>query len=153
ADADRGPVYEGQHDPGAEQARRGEKRDWPYPDHLERVDLLVYAHRAELGHDPGAHLGAHDVAKHVGDHLAQVTPRREDARVSRSSLGTCEVSAFDPALESQDEHHPPDHERASQDQDPRLAQCLAEEVKDSAVEDVAEDRAAEPDDVAERGGP
>src|SRR4029450_3284495 len=49
--------------------------------------------------------------------------------------------------------HPPDHERGAEDQDPGLAQCLPEEPEDAPVQDVAEDRAAEPDDLPERGGP
>src|SRR6185503_18467477 len=96
---------------------------------------------------------AHDVAEHVGDHLAQVTPGTEHARVGGRAHRAVEVGALDPALQAQDEDHPPDHERTSQDQDPGLAQGLAEEVEHAAVEDVAEGLAAEADDVAERGDP
>ena len=124
-----------------------------HSDHLERVDLLVDAHRAELGDDAGADLGGHDVAEHVGDHLAQVTPGRKDARVGGRSDRAVEVGALDPALQAQDEDHPPDHHRRAQDQDAGLAQGLAEEAEDAAVEDVAEGQAAELDDVAEGGDP
>src|SRR5205814_2162829 len=131
----------------------GEEGDRPNADYLEGVDLLVYAHRAELGDDPGADLRAHDVAEHVGDHLAQVTPGGKDARVGGGADRAVEVGALDPALEAEDEDHPPDHERRSQDQDPGLAKRLAEEPKDARVEDVAEGLAAELEDVPERGDP
>ena len=143
----------GQHHPGGQQAGGGEEGDRAHADHLERVDLLVDPHRAELGDDAGADLGGHDVAEHVGDHLAQVAPGREDAGVGGGADGAVEVGALDPALEAQDEDHPPDHQRRAQDQDPGLAQGLAEEAEHAPVEDVAEGLAAELDDVAERGDP
>jgi hypothetical protein len=57
------------------------------PHHLERVDLVGDAHRAELGDDPGPDLRGHHVAEGVGHDLAQVAPRREDARVGGRALG------------------------------------------------------------------
>ena len=102
---------------------------------------------------PGADLGGHDVAEHVGDHLAQVTPGTEDAGVGGGPDRAVEVGALDPALKPQDEDHPPDHHRRAQDQDARLSEGLAEEAEYAAVEDVAEGLAAELDDVARRGDP
>src|SRR5206468_774763 len=84
---------------------------------------------------------------------AQIAPGREDARVGGGADRAVEVGALDPALQAQDEDHPPDHERRSQDQDPGLAQRLAEEPENARVEDVAERLAAELEDVPERGDP
>ena len=101
--------------------------------HLERVDLLGDAHRAELGHDPGADLRGHHVAEHDRHGLAQVAPRGEHARVGRRAGRLVEVGGLDPArAQADDEHQAPDDERRVDDQDARLAQRLAEEAETRA---------------------
>src|SRR5438445_10545601 len=70
--------------------------------HLERVDLLGDAHRAELGDDARADLRGEHVAERVGGDLAQVAPRGEHAGIRRSAGGRREVRALDPALQAED---------------------------------------------------
>ena len=133
--------------------RRAEEDHRVDAHHLERVDLVGDPHRAELGDDPGADLGGHHVAEGVGDHLAQVAPGGERAGERRRPVGAAQVGALDPAGEAEEEGQPPDHDGGAQDQDPGLAQRLAEEVHHPARVDVAEDATAEAGDVAERAEP
>ncbi|KKN29850.1 hypothetical protein LCGC14_0840180, partial [marine sediment metagenome] len=44
------------------------------------------------------------------------------------------------ALQPEDEDEPPDHDRRAENQDPGLAQHLAEEVEHPALVDEADDR-------------
>jgi hypothetical protein len=153
AGADAGQVEEREHEPGREQARgaqEGHRRD---AHDLERVDLVGDPHRAELGHDAGAHLRGHHVAERVRHQLAQVAPGGEHAGVRGRADGAVEVRALDAALQADDEDQAPDHQRRGDDQQPRLPQRLAEEAQDLQAEDLADDRRAEADDFAEGGEP
>ena len=76
---------------------------------------------------PVPDLGGHHVPKPVGDQLSQVTPGGEHAGVGGGADGPVEVGALDAALQSDDEHQPPDHQRRAEDEDAGLAQGFAEE--------------------------
>ena len=89
----------------------------------------------------------------VGHELAQVAPRREHARVRGRAVGAVEVGALDAALQADDEHQAPDHERRGDDQDPGLAQRLAEEPEHPQAKHFADDPRGELDDLAERLDP
>src|SRR5262249_47558403 len=69
------------------------------------------------------------------------------------AVGPQQVGALDPALQAEDEDEPPDHEGRAEDQDPRLAERLAEEAEDAARVDEHRDAAAEAGDLAERVEP
>jgi hypothetical protein len=71
----------------------------------------------------------------------------------RTSHRAAEVRALDAALQADDEHQAPDDDRRGQDQDPGLAQRLAEELQDAQREDLADDAAAELRDLAEARQP
>src|SRR5262249_20016896 len=107
----------------------------------------------QLGDDPGADLGGEHVAERVRDHLAQVAPGREHPGVGRRADRAVEVRALDPALKTEDEDQAPDHDRGAEDQDPGLAERLAEELEDPAAVDQARDPRAEPEDLPDRGEP
>src|SRR4051794_36854504 len=143
AGADGGDVHEGQDHPRRQQARRTEEEHRVDAHDLQGVDLVRDAHRAELGDDAGADLRGHHVAEGVGHELAQVAPRAELPGVGRRADGAGRVGALDAALQADDEHQAPDHERRGDDEDAGLAQGLAEEAEDAQAVDVAEDAAAE----------
>src|SRR4051812_16323851 len=153
AGADRRDVHERKDHPGGEQPRRAQEDERVDAHHLERVDLVGDPHGADLGHEARADLRRHHVAERVRHDLAQVAPGTEHARVRRSADGAVEVRALDAALEPEDERKAPDHERRAEDQDAGLAERLAEEVEDAAVEDRADDSRGELRDVSERRDP
>ena len=148
-DADADQVDEREGDPGGEQPGRAEEGDRRDSHHLHRVDLIRDPHRAELGDDPGPDLGGEHVAEGVGHHLAQVAPGGEDPGVGGRALGPQQVGAEDAALQAEDEDEEPDDQRRAEDQDPGLAQALAEEAKDAARVDRAGDAGAEAGDLPE----
>ena len=153
AGADRGDVHERQHHPRGQQARRAQEEHRVDAHDLEGVDLVGDPHRAELGHDAGADLRGHHVAEGVGHELAQVAPGAEHAGVGGRADRAVEVRALDPALQADDEDEAPDDERRGEDQDPGLAQRLAEEAEDAQAVDLAEDAPAELRDLAEARDP
>ena len=144
-DPDPDQVEEGQRDPGPEQAGRAEEGDRLDPHHLERVDLVGDPHRPDLGDDPGPDLGGEDVAEGVGQPLAQVAVGGEEAGQRGGADRAVEVGALEAALEAEDEAEGPDDQRRAEDQDPRLAQPLAEELEDPA-------RVDQPRDPGRRSG-
>ena len=152
-DPDPDQVHEREGDPGGEQAGRAEEGDRRHAHHLERVDLVGDPHRPELGDDPGPDLGRQHVAEGVGHDLAQVAPGGEDAGVGGRALGAEQVGALDPALQAEGEDEAPDDQRRAEDQDPGLAQALAEEAEDAAGVDEAGDAGAEAGDLPRRVEP
>src|SRR3984957_16484860 len=128
-----------------------EERDGVDAHHLERVDLVADAHRAELSDDPGPDLRGHHVPKGVGDDLPQITPRGEHTRIRRRTLRLEEVGALDPTLQAEDEHQRPDDQPRGDDQDPRLPQALPEEAEDAQAPHVAHHSRAEATDLADGG--
>src|SRR5665811_2636897 len=76
-----------------------------------------------------------------------------DSRRRRAPLGAQQVGALDPALQAEDEDEAPDDDRRAEDQDPGLAQALAEEAQHQARVDQAGDPRAEAGDLAERVEP
>src|SRR3954449_1489652 len=149
AGADGGDVHERQDHPRGEQAGGAQEQHGVDAHDLERVDLVGDPHRAQLRHQPRAHLRGHHVAERVRHELAQVAPRGEHARVRGRALRTQQVRALDPALQPGDEHQAPDHDRRGDDQDAGLAQRLAEEAQHAPAEHERDDPPAEGGDLAE----
>src|SRR2546430_11398284 len=99
-------VHQGQDQQAGDHAGRYQEWNRRHPHRLQRIDLLVDPHGAELGHQAASHLGPDGEAEEERGDLAKIAERVEDARVRlRSAELVQRVIRLDRALRAAEVGH------------------------------------------------